>query len=187
VVSGGGRFRQDGRVRAPAITVAWLCATAVAVGVSWFGVRTVVQDAVLPPPQLAVPMGVASSGVPPEPTAPPVSAATGTTTTTAPTTTTSPTAASTTAPTSTTSKTAATTTTTADGNVHRYSVKGGQVVLSMSDTSATLVSATPADGYAVQVWPEDGWLRVDFTSGDRTSTVIATWNGHPPSVQTYES
>jgi hypothetical protein len=66
-------------------------------------------------------------------------------------------------------------------------VKGGQVVLSMDDTSASLVSATPADGYGVQVWTEDGWLRVDFSAGDTTSTVIATWNGHPPTVQTYES
>ena len=72
-------------------------------------------------------------------------------------------------------------------NVHSYTVKGGQVVLSLGATAATLVSATPAEGYSVQVWQEDGWLRVDFSSSGGTSSVFATWNGHPPSVQTYES
>lgn len=66
-------------------------------------------------------------------------------------------------------------------------MQGGQVVLDLGTESATLVSATPADGYAVQNWRQPQWLRVDFTSGDRTSSVIVTWNGHPPIVQTYES
>jgi hypothetical protein len=38
-------------------------------------------------------------------------------------------------------------------------------VLDVGATSVALVSATPATGYAVQDWVEDGWLRVDFTAG----------------------
>jgi hypothetical protein len=174
-----------GAVRTPMIVVAWLCATAAAVGVSWLGVRTVVHDAVLMPPRLAVPADALRTGTPP-----PTPAATSvlpTTPTSAPATTTTTTPA-----TSTTTTTAASTTMTpgkarVDGTVHSYTVRGGQVVLSIGATSATLVSATPADGYSVQVWQEDGWLRVDFSSGGGTSSVFATWNGHPPSVQTYES
>lgn len=61
------------------------------------------------------------------------------------------------------------------------------MVLDLSPTQATLVSATPTNGYSVQVWQETGWLRVDFSNGNGTSTVFATWNGHPPAVQTYQS
>jgi hypothetical protein len=174
-----------GAVRTPMIVVAWLCATAAAVGVSWLGVRTVVHDAVLMPPQLAVPASPVRTGTPP-PTPPATSVLPTTPSSVPPATTTSPAATTTTRAAST-----PTPTTTAkppvNTNVHSYSVKGGQVVLSLSSTSATLVSATPADGYSVQVWQEDGWLRVDFSSSGGTSSVFATWNGHPPSVQTYET
>jgi hypothetical protein len=167
-------------VRPLTIAIAWLCATAAAVGVAWFGVRTVMQDTALPLPQVSVPISVTN----PDPPAPPVTSA-GTTTTVPP----STTIPATTAPRGTSSKTAGstTTTTTTSGNVQRYTMAGGQVVLDLGPSSATLVSATPANGYAVQDWLENGWLRVDFSSGNHTSTLIATWNGHPPSVQTYET
>jgi hypothetical protein len=168
-------------VRAPMIAIAWMCATAAAVGVAWLGVRTVVHDAVLTPVKLSVPTSEVASGTPP-PTVrlssvPPT-----------PTTTVRPTTTGPHVPLSTSTSRPTTTATTqaANSNVQRYGVKGGEVVLSMTATQATLVSATPANGYSVQVWQETGWLRVDFTSGNATSTVFATWNGHPPSVQTYE-
>lgn len=169
-----------GAVRSLSIVVAWLAATAVAVGVSWLGVRTVVHDAVLAPPQLAVPASPLPTGTPP-PTPPATSVPPTTTSAVRPTTATPP-ATSTTVPT-----TKKAVPTTVNPNVHSYSVQGGQVVLSLTDTAATLVSATPADGYSVQVWQETGWLRVDFSSTGGTSSVFATWNGHPPSVQTYET
>jgi hypothetical protein len=169
-----------GAVRSLSIVVAWLAATAVAVGVSWLGVRTVVHDAVVTPPEIAVPASPLPSGTPP-PTPPATSVLPSPTTTVRPITTT-PTATSTTVPT-----TKSVAPTTVNANVHSYSVQGGQVVLSLSPTSATLVSATPSDGYSVQVWQETGWLRVDFSSSGGTSSLFATWNGHPPSVQTYES
>ena len=168
-----------GAVRAPMIAVAWMCATAAAVGVSWLGVRTVVHDAVLTPVKLSVPTSAVATGTPP-PTSHltavlPSPSATVRLTTTSPR-----------APLSTSTTPPPTTTTTGSADVQRYTVKGGEVVLSMTPTQATLVSATPANGYSVQVWQETGWLRVDFTSGNATSSVFATWNGHAPSVQTAE-
>jgi hypothetical protein len=161
-----------GAVRSPAIVLAWLAATAVAVAVSWLGVRTVVHDAVVTPPQLAVPAVAPGTVRPPVP--PPVPPTT--TSSVAPSTTTSP-----------PSRTASPPTTSQAADVHTYSVRGGQVVLALSGTSATLVSATPANGYTVQTWQETGWLRVDFSAPGDTWSVFATWNGHPPSVQTFDS
>jgi hypothetical protein len=156
-----------GAVRSPAIVLAWLAATAAAVAVSWLGVRTVVHDAVVTPPRLTVPVTSAGTVRPPVP--PPVSSTT------------------TTPPTITTTITVPTTTRSAPDDVHTYSVRGGQVVLALSAASATLVSATPANGYTVQTWQETGWLRVDFSAPGDTWSVFATWNGHPPSVQTFDS
>jgi hypothetical protein len=56
-------------------------------------------------------------------------------------------------------------------------------VLSLTATTARLVSATPNPGYAVQSWRGDQWLRVDFVNGDQTSSLISAWNGHAPTVQ----
>jgi hypothetical protein len=64
-----------------------------------------------------------------------------------------------------------------------YMVRGGRVLLSVTATAARLVSATPNPGYEVRTWRADGWLRVDFTDGHRTSSLFATWNGHAPAVQ----
>jgi hypothetical protein len=44
------------------------------------------------------------------------------------------------------------------------------------------VTAVPSGGFSVQTWSAPGWLRVDFSSGQRVSSLIASWNGHPPSV-----
>jgi hypothetical protein len=59
-------------------------------------------------------------------------------------------------------------------------------VVSLGDTSAALISATPNAGFTVQTWNTDGLLRVDFTSPDHVSELYVTWNGHPPSAQTVE-
>lgn len=164
-------------MRSPTFALAWLAATAAAVAVSWLGVRTVVHDAVLSPPELAVPASPLATGSPP-----PIPPST-TTTTTVPPTTTSIQPATTTGTTTTTTTTPPPT----SSNVHSYAVRGGEVVLSLGPASATLVSATPANGFAVQEWQENGWLRVDFSAPSGTSSLFATWNGHPPAVQTFES
>lgn len=77
--------------------------------------------------------------------------------------------------------------TSSSSGVRSYQVTGGQVVLRLGESSATLVTATPAAGHRVQTWEAEGWLRVDFSAGATTvSSVFATWNGHPPSVETVE-
>ena len=60
------------------------------------------------------------------------------------------------------------------------------MVLHLLGDRAELVSATPISGYTVQNWAADGWLRVDFSGSTVRSSVFATWNGHPPQVQTVE-
>ncbi|WP_316528946.1 hypothetical protein [Kitasatospora brasiliensis] len=72
----------------------------------------------------------------------------------------------------------------ATSTVRSYPVPGGKVALDLKDSGATLVSATPDPGWQMQVWTNEGWLRVDFTRGTEANSVIASWNGHPPTVET---
>ncbi len=73
-----------------------------------------------------------------------------------------------------------------DGEVKSYPVAGGRVVFDLGERSASLVSATPDAGWEMQVWEQTEWIRVNFTSGARTTSVFCTWNGHPPKVQVVE-
>ncbi|WP_335977854.1 MULTISPECIES: hypothetical protein [Streptomycetaceae] len=161
----------------------WAVATSMAVAVSWFGVRSVLRSTAYGPPR-ALPLQPAATGSPPgistavhrpkPSTAPPTSP----TTRPRPT----PTRSSTPTPTP-------TPTPTNPGTVHSYTLSGGQVVLSLTTTSASLVSATPNPTWTMQLWTDQpGWLRVTFTSasGTTAATLLATWNAHPPTVQTYE-
>ncbi|BBA97561.1 putative secreted protein [Actinacidiphila reveromycinica] len=166
----------------------WAVATAVAVAVSWFGVRSVLRGTAYGPPR-ALPLQAASTGPPPGissavhrpkpssgPTTPhpapstPASAPPSPTASTKPTPTPAPTG-------------------TDPGTVHSYTLSGGQVVLDLGPTSASLVSATPDPTWKMQLWADQpGWLRVTFTSasGTTATTLLCTWNSHPPTVQTYE-
>ncbi|MFB4316694.1 hypothetical protein [Actinomadura sp. 21ATH] len=72
------------------------------------------------------------------------------------------------------------------GNVHSYSTRGGRAALAISERRAQLVSATPNAGYETRVTENEGWLRVDFIAGRRTSSVIASFYGHRPTVEVYE-
>lgn len=69
------------------------------------------------------------------------------------------------------------------GAVQGYNVSGGRVVFDLGDTSAQLVSATPASGWQMERWIQSEWIRVTFTRGSETVSVFCTWNGHPPSVE----
>ncbi|MEU9114130.1 hypothetical protein AB0D04_20680 [Streptomyces sp. NPDC048483] len=71
-----------------------------------------------------------------------------------------------------------------DGQIKSYATAGGRVVFDMDARSAELVSATPNAGWEMQVWKQDQWIRVDFTGGGAHTSVICTWNGHPPTVET---
>lgn len=69
------------------------------------------------------------------------------------------------------------------GNVKSYSSEGGRVVFDLGKDSATLVSATPAAGWSVQVWKQSTWIRVEFTSGADKVSVFCTWHDHAPAVE----
>ncbi|MFI7382926.1 hypothetical protein [Streptomyces sp. NPDC049813] len=69
------------------------------------------------------------------------------------------------------------------GTVKSYATAGGRAVFDLGTTSATLVSATPAAGWSVQVWKQPTWIRVEFTSGDQRVSAFCTWHDHRPSVE----
>ena len=68
--------------------------------------------------------------------------------------------------------------------VRSYDTRGGQVVLDLGRTSASLVSATPRSGWSMQVWKATTWIRVDFRTGSEVVTLVCDWNQHPPQVRT---
>jgi hypothetical protein len=138
----------------------WGGATTLAMLLVWFAARPVVRGAVFGEPP-ARPVVIAPSSAPPQPsTPPPADSSTVATASPSP----SPSAAPAT-------------------HDRTYVTGGGRVVLSLTQTAARLVSATPNPGYEVRIWREDEWLRVDFRRGKSVSSLFATWNGHPPTVQ----
>ncbi|MFD9538949.1 hypothetical protein [Streptomyces sp. NPDC060022] len=170
--------------------IAWSLSTGAAVTLSWWGVHTVMSGTAYDPPR-AVPISVgarteqaadepvssSTHRTLPSPTpsasasrtAPPRSARpssrTPSSSPAAPPKTSAPAAAS-------------------SGDVKSYPTRGGRVVLELASTSAKLVSATPEQGWSMQVWTNAEWIRVDFSDGGgATVSVFCTWNGHPPTVQ----
>ncbi|MEV7418214.1 hypothetical protein [Streptomyces sp. NPDC089919] len=71
------------------------------------------------------------------------------------------------------------------GTVKSYTVDGGRVAFDLGARSARLVSATPADGWRMQVWKQPTWIRVAFTRDGHEVSVFCTWHDHPPLVETY--
>ncbi|MEV4258648.1 hypothetical protein AB0J52_36285 [Spirillospora sp. NPDC049652] len=76
--------------------------------------------------------------------------------------------------------------TTAGERLNTSVVKSGRVVFALGADSARLVKATPGPGFQMKVWRTSTWIRVDLTDGTHGSTVIASWNDHPPIVQVNE-
>jgi hypothetical protein len=163
--------------RALAALAAWLGGTAAAVCLAWFGAGLVVRNttaspadpvvpvtSIAPPPRSSGPVrpGPVRSRARPRP---PVSPHRRPTPSSSPSPSPSPSAS-------------------ASGIPHSYTLAGGQVTLLLTGSSARLVTAVPDAGFAVQRWSAPGWLRVDFTSGSRVSSLIVSWNGHPPSFVT---
>lgn len=161
--------------------LAWLAGTAVAVTLAWLGAGVVLRNAVADGPQVPVlgtatptPSGTASVPAPPPARSPsPGASGHGAPSPSAPPAAGSP-APARPAPAS------------PPGTVHSYVLTGGRVTLLFANASAQLVTATPAAGFAVQTWSAAGWLRVDFSAGSVVSSLIATWNGHAPSVQIFD-
>lgn len=153
---------------------AWLAGTALAVGLAWFGAGLVVRNTGMTPSPAAIgagPLPSATATAASPPTSPARAAGPRAAAGRSPGP--SPSAPGTASPAATAP---------ADGTLRGYTLTGGHVTLQLTRTSATLVSAVPGDGYSVQTWSGAAWLRVDFSSGAQVSSLIASWNGHAPSV-----
>lgn len=159
----------------------WALATAAAMAVSWYGVRTVLAGTAYEPPR-ALPISGATAPAAvtpapaPEPSASPSRPA-GTPSPPQP----SPT------PSAPATASGPPTAGTGAGEVKSFQVRGGRAVFDLGENAAALVSATPDEGWRMRVWKQTAWIRVDFVAGARTTSVFVTWNGHPPQVQTVES
>jgi hypothetical protein len=168
--------------RALAAVAAWLGGTAAAVCLAWFGAGLVVRNTTASPADPAVPVTTvappASSSRPvgparPQHTGRARSRARPHPSTSVPAAPRRPVRSHSPSPAPSTS-----------GTSRSYLLAGGQVTLLLTGDSARLVTAVPDAGFAVQRWSGPDWLRVDFTSGARVSSLIASWNGHPPSIVT---
>ncbi|HEV2347337.1 MAG TPA: hypothetical protein VGS97_24800 [Actinocrinis sp.] len=171
-----------GRRRPPLALAAWAGATAVASGVAWLGVDSVLIPAAETPPGVLAAGAHTAQPLPalpvtstppssPSPSAipsPGKSASAGHPPGTSPSARPSAPASPSPSPTN---------------SLKRYETTGGVVVLAIGAHSVKLVSATPAPGFSVQNWSADGWLRVDFSQDSTTYSVFATWNGYSPQVQ----
>ncbi|GAA4835036.1 hypothetical protein [Saccharopolyspora rosea] len=147
---------------------AWLAATTAAVTVTWLGVRDVMRGAVIDQPDAIPVLRPVSAPADPPPQPPPAPPPPPDPVSTPP-----------------VPQQAAPPPEPTD-DVRGYDVLGGQVVLAVSPDGAELVSATPNQGYTVQTWQNEGWLRVEFTRGEHGSTVIASWYEHPTTVERFE-
>ncbi|MFB7937029.1 hypothetical protein [Streptomyces sp. NPDC056049] len=190
--------------------LAWSLATGAAVTFSWWGVHTVLSGTVYDPPRaLPLPVGTPVDLVPAETAiGDPVTSSTRRPGTTPPATTPPATASTPSAPTPTGPDPTPTTppaspprteqrttpapTTVApppagsSSGVKSYPVDGGRVTFDLGESSAELVSATPASGWQMQVWKQTTWIRVTFTRGDRELSVFCLWHDSAPRVQIEE-
>ncbi|MFF7248409.1 hypothetical protein ACFZBU_31360 [Embleya sp. NPDC008237] len=178
----------------------WLAVTAMAVALSWWGVRSVLRDTVFQPPR--APTLVAGDEPPPTMSSPPPTSVApqageapdliSAINRTPPPTSAPPSPSASTAP---PSPKPVTTPVVPPAQlredpptpaVQSFEVRGGRASFRYQATSVTLIAATPNPGWSVKVWPGDKWIRVDFVSNRRTSSVFVVWNGHQPIASTYE-
>ncbi|MEV7529961.1 hypothetical protein ACFC8F_20130 [Streptomyces hydrogenans] len=179
--------------------LAWSLATGAAVTLSWWGVHTVLSGTVYDPPRaLPLPAGSPADLVPAETAiGDPVTSSTRRPSTTPPAA--APPSPSSSAPKAaappssrpaapTTTTPAPTTTAPAPGgsSVRSYPSDGGRVTFDLGETSAELVSASPASGWQMQVWKQPTWIRVTFTRDGREVSVFCLWHDSAPRVQIEE-
>ncbi|MFE7072856.1 hypothetical protein ACFU96_22505 [Streptomyces sp. NPDC057620] len=175
--------------------LAWSLATGAAVTLSWWGVHTVMTGTAYDPPR-ALPISAdgTTQGAKPlssstsRPQSPEESAASpsksrspraGGSSSAAPSTPSSP------APSPSRSKPAGAASPSAGalGEVKSYDTDGGRAVFDLGTSSASLVSATPASGWSMQVWKTETWIRVEFSSGADRVSVFCTWHDSAPRVE----
>ncbi|MEH6373141.1 hypothetical protein V7793_02060 [Streptomyces sp. KLMMK] len=173
--------------------LAWMLATAAAMAVSWYGVRTVLAGTAYEPPRALPISGTAAPaigepassartpGPPPSPAPPGTPSPSGKQL--------APPAPDTSTPGSGpgSAQSPEAQSRPGSGEVKSYPVRGGRAVFDLGEKSAALVSATPEEGWQMRVWKQSAWIRVDFMAGTKTTSVFVTWNGHPPRVQTVEN
>ncbi|WP_432017592.1 hypothetical protein [Streptomyces hydrogenans] len=178
--------------------LAWSLATGAAVTLSWWGVHTVLSGTVYDPPRaLPLPAGSPADLVPAETAiGDPVTSSTRRPSTTPPAS--APPSPSSSAPKAAappssrpaapTTTPAPTTTAPAPGgsSVRSYPSDGGRVTFDLGETSAELVSASPASGWQMQVWKQPTWIRVTFTRDGREVSVFCLWHDSAPRVQIEE-
>jgi hypothetical protein len=155
---------------------AWVGGTAAAVGLAWFGAGMVVRNTTASPvaPVIRAVRPAGSAGAAALPSSAPASPVSP-----VPSSSSSPARpAPAPAPVSRRPAPAAS----PSGQARSYSLDGGRVTLLVTADSAQLVTAVPGAGFTVQNWSGPDWLRVDFSSGTQVSSLIASWNGHAPSV-----
>ncbi|MEU8886769.1 hypothetical protein [Streptomyces sp. NPDC048442] len=171
---------------------AWLLATGAAVTFSWWGVHTVMAGTAYDPPR-ALPI----PGSPPEPSAAAQASRPQSSSTHRPSQSQSPSAKKPASPAP--GRRAPSSAPPATGprkpsrppeppsTLKSVNTEAGRVVFSMGKDSATLVSATPASGWAMQVWKDPSWIRVEFTAGAAKLSVFCTWHDHAPMVEIIKS
>ncbi|MGI5168190.1 hypothetical protein ACQEU3_27965 [Spirillospora sp. CA-253888] len=152
----------------------WAVVTALAVTLSWLGVRDVVRTAVS---DRSAPVPVTGPVTHASPTVRPMTGA-------------SPSREPRSAEAATSARPPVRTPAAAPGvdlgDVRSYVTRGGRAALALAPGRVVLVSATPAPGFETRVSEAEGWLRLDFLGGAGTSSVIATWYRQKPVVRTYE-
>ncbi|TYK48268.1 hypothetical protein [Actinomadura decatromicini] len=167
--------------RAMSYVAPWAGVTALAVALSWLGVRDVVRGAVSErsaPPPIAGPVIHSSPATPPGPTS-----------IGSPTSRPGPVTGEDVAP-----RPSRPTVRPSEkapppkppDNVRSFATRGGRAAMSFEKDRVRLVSATPNPGYETRVTQTEGWLRVDFLDDKHTSSVVASWYGHAPTVKVYE-
>ncbi|WP_242884963.1 hypothetical protein [Actinomadura litoris] len=162
--------------RAMSYVAPWAAVTALAVTLSWLGVRGVVRDTVTERsarPPVAGPVIHASPSVPTSVGSPATRPTAAAGEDRAPTPTRPPKWSGNDAP-------------RPPGDVRSYATRGGQAAVSFGGGRVRLVSATPNPGYETRVTEANGWLRVDFLTDERTSSVVASWLERPATVKVYE-
>ncbi|HEX7307980.1 hypothetical protein [Lentzea sp.] len=177
--------------RAIGYLAAWAVVTAVAVGLSWFGIRSAMEPAPVVPADPALgaavlPLPTVTSLTVPVPESGP---SIGTPPVTSTPTTTRPPVVSSSVPAPPSSTDARPSTAQpqegewqADGSyVHAFHLRGGDVVARYRPTGeVAALSATPADGWSVSVEQPGGPLVVNFrTAAGRLSRLEATWADGP--------
>jgi hypothetical protein len=162
---------------------AWIAGTGIAVSVAWLGANVVITNAGVEPgiPVISVAVPAPSAAFAPAATPPAAIASTHSGRATPPKNAAASAAAHSPAKAG-PSPSASATASASAGDVHAYTLAGGNVTLDMTGGSVQLVTAVPDPGYSVQTWSGTGWLRVDFSSGPQVSSLIASWYQHAPTV-----